>query len=191
MQRSADPARLTLVDAETAGRTAPEAGCFDALAVTELFRAHHLELVRLALMMTGDLATAEDVVQDVYERIHRRSPGLRAGGNGLAYARTSVLNGCRSAHRRNAVRRKHADALASQAIAGVPDDEAAAADRGELATALRTLPSRQREVLVLRYYCDLDIAEIAMMLRIAPGSVRSAISRGLAALALTLGEDAR
>jgi len=191
MQRSADPARLTLVDAETARRTVPAAGCFDALAVTELFRAHHLELVRLALMMTGDLGTAEDVVQDVYERINRRPPGLRAGGDGLAYARASVLNGCRSAHRRNAVRRKHADALASQAIASVPDDEAAAADRGELATALRTLPSRQREVLVLRYYCDLDIAEIAMMLRIAPSSVRSAISRGLAALALTLGEDAR
>src|SRR5262250_1619163 len=100
MQRSADPARLTLVDAETAGRTAPAAGCFDALAVTDLFRAHHLELVRLALLMTGDVATAEDVVQDAFERLHRRWPSLRRRGSALAHVRSSVLNGCRSVHRR-------------------------------------------------------------------------------------------
>jgi RNA polymerase sigma-70 factor (sigma-E family) len=157
-------------------------------SVTELFRAHHLELVRLAVMVTGDLATAEDVVQDVYERLYRRWPSMRTAGSGLAYARASVLNGCRSAHRRAAVRRKHAVRMAG-GLADSPDAESAAADRGELADALRALPPRQREVLVLRYFCDLDVAEISAMLGIGPSAVRSTVSRGLASLAHTLGEE--
>jgi RNA polymerase sigma-70 factor (sigma-E family) len=161
-----------------------------AIAVTELFRSHHVELVRLAMMVTGDLATAEDVVQDVFERMHRRWPALRDAASGLAYARASVLNGCRSAHRRNAVRHRHEATIAGRAESG-PDAESVAADRGLLVAALRGLPGRQREVLVLRYYCDLDVAEIAAMLRIGPSAVRSTMSRGLAALARAVGEEGR
>jgi len=157
-------------------------------AVTDLFRDHHLELVRLALVMVGDLATAEDVVQDAFERLHRGWPGLRQPSSGLAYVRSSVLNGCRSVHRRAAVARKHAPQLAEPPAPGGADAQAAADDRGELAAALRRLPRRQREVLVLRYYLDLDVAEIAVTLRIAPSSVRAANTRGLAALARALGE---
>jgi RNA polymerase sigma-70 factor (sigma-E family) len=175
---------------EPGGRTgAARAGRGDGrLAVTELFRDHHLELVRLALVMVGDLATAEDVVQDAFERLHRGWPGLRQPASGLAYVRSSVLNGCRSVHRRAAVARKHAPRLAGPATAG-PDAASAAEDRGELAAALRRLPRRQREALVLRYYLDLDAAEIAQTLRISPSSVRANIARGLAALARALGED--
>jgi RNA polymerase sigma-70 factor (sigma-E family) len=158
-----------------------------AVAVTDLFRDHHLELVRLALVMVGDLATAEDVVQDAFERLHRGWHGLRQPSSGLAYVRSSVLNGCRSAHRRAAVARKHAPRLAEPSPDG-PDAASAADDRGELAGALRRLPRRQREVLVLRYYLDLDVAEIAVTLRIAPSSVRAANARGLASLARVLGE---
>jgi RNA polymerase sigma-70 factor (sigma-E family) len=158
-----------------------------AVAVTDLFRKHHLELVRLALVMVGDLATAEDVVQDAFERLHRGWHGLRQPSSGLAYVRSSVLNGCRSAHRRAAVARKHAPRLAEPSPHG-PDAASAADDRGELAGALRRLPRRQREVLVLRYYLDLDVAEIADTLRIAPSSVRAANTRGLAALARALRE---
>ena len=184
------------MEAETIGLTAADlrqdiaVGQANQAGVTELFRAHHLELVRLAVMMTGDLATAEDVVQDVYERLHRRWPVLRSTGGGLAYARASVLNGCRSAQRRAVVRRRQVMRLASGQHP-CADTEAAAADRGALTAALRSLPPRQREVLVLRYFCDLDVVEIAHMLRIGPSSVRSAVSRGLAALAAALGEDGR
>jgi DNA-directed RNA polymerase specialized sigma24 family protein len=61
----------------------PEQAAYDAAAddparyVTELFRAHHLELVRLAVLIVGDLATAEDVVQDAFEQLHRRWRTLR------------------------------------------------------------------------------------------------------------------
>ena len=70
-----------------------------------------------------------------------------------------------------------------------PDAMSAADDRGRLAAALRLLPRRQREVLVLRYYLDLDVAEIAATLRITPSAVRSTNTRGLAALARALRED--
>ncbi len=159
-----------------------------ARAVTDLFRDHHLELVRLALVMVGDQATAEDVVQDAFERLHRGWRGLRQPSSGLAYVRSSVLNGCRSVHRRAAVARKHAPQLA---VSDHGDTDAASAtdDRREMAAALRLLPRRQREVLVLRYYLDLDVAEIADTLRISSSAVRSTNTRGLAALAKALGED--
>jgi len=155
-------------------------------AVTTLFREHHLELVRLALVMVGDLTTAEDVVQDAFERLHRRWHRLRDPASGLAYARSAVLNGCRTVHRRSAVARKHAPRLAGSLAAG-PDTDTAVADRSEMLMALRGLPRRQREVLVLRYYSDPDVAEIAATLRISPGAVRSTSSRALAALPAGLG----
>jgi len=160
-----------------------------ALSVSELFRDHHLELVRLAVVMVGDLATAEDVVQDSFERLHRRWPAVREPSRALAYARASVLNGCRSVHRRSAVSRRYAPRLALPVDATVPDATAATVERGQLAAALRQLPRRQREVLVLRYYADLSVAEIAETLRISPSNARACISRGLAALAATIGEE--
>jgi len=151
-------------------------------AVTDLFRDHHLELVRLALLMVGDVATAEDVVQDAFERLQRGWLGLRRPSSGLAYVRSSVLNGCRSVHRRAAVARRHAPELVEPNELSA-DASLAADDRSEVVAALRLLPRRQREVLVLRYYLDLDVAEIAATLRIAPSAVRSTATRGLAALA--------
>ena len=103
--------------------------------------------------------------------------------------RTSVLNGCRSVHRRAAVARKHVPELAGSADTTSPDAASAADDRGEMTAALRSLPRRQREVLVLRYYLDLDVAEIAGTLRISPSAVRATNTRALAALARALGED--
>jgi RNA polymerase sigma-70 factor (sigma-E family) len=172
-------------DAVTPAGTAAEQARYATPSVTDLFREHHLELVRLAVFMVGDLATAEDIVQDAFERLHRRWPGLREPEYGLAYARASVLNGCRSLHRRAAVARRHAPQLAETEADTGP--EKAAADRSELAAALRSLPRRQREVLVLRYYVDLDVAQIASTLRIAPSAVRSNCSRGLATLARSVG----
>jgi RNA polymerase sigma-70 factor (sigma-E family) len=170
------------VDADTAhARSEPGAAA--------LFREHHLELVRLAVLMTGDRAMAEDVVQDAFERLHRRWSRLREPGSGLAYARASVVNGCRMAHRRSAVARRYAARLAGPSL-GV-DAAAAVADESEMVAALRVLPRRQREVLVLRYYADLDVAEIAATLRIGASTVRSTMSRGLAALAAVLEGEGR
>jgi RNA polymerase sigma-70 factor (sigma-E family) len=193
--------RLSNMDAERTGRAGdpvnvvwvgpPDRGesrAAGAADVTELFRAHQLELVRLALLMGVDLGTAEDVVQDAFERLHHRWGKLRNPGSGLAYARSTVLNGCRTVHRRSAVARRHAPRLAEPAPGPGSGGPADYADRSEMAAALRAIPRRQREVLVLRYYADLDVAEIAQTLGIGQAAVRSHASRGLAALARVLGE---
>jgi RNA polymerase sigma-70 factor (sigma-E family) len=178
---------------ESGGRavadSAPASRATATSALTDLFREHHLELVRLALLMVGDLATAEDVVQDAFEGLHRGWHGLHQPSSSLAYVRSSVLNRCRSVHRRAAVARKHAPRLAVPEVQ--PDQVLALADRGELAQALRLLPRRQREVLVLRYYLDLDAADISATLQITQSAVRATIARGLAALGRQLGESGR
>jgi RNA polymerase sigma factor (sigma-70 family) len=169
--------------------SAPAGGAAVTSALADLFREHHLELVRLALLMVGDLATAEDVVQDAFEGLHRGWHGLHQQSSSLAYVRSSVLNRCRSVHRHAAVARKHAPRLAVPEVQ--PDEVLALADRGELAQALRLLPRRQREVLVLRYYLDLDAADISATLQITQSAVRATIARGLAALGRQLGESGR
>ena len=156
--------------------------------MTALFRSHHLQLVRLALLMTGDLATAEDVVQDAFEGLHRSWPSLQRQDNGLAYVRSSVLNGCRSVHRRARVARKYAPRLADPPPGGA---DTATDERSDLMAAMLRLPRRQREVLVLRYYADLNVTEIATTLQIEPSTVRSATARGIAALARDLKEADR
>jgi RNA polymerase sigma-70 factor (sigma-E family) len=158
-----------------------------AAAVTALFEAHQLELVRLARFMVGDLATAEDVVQDAFEKLQRRWSQLRDEAAVLAYARSIVLNGCRTVHRRSAVARRYSPVLATES--GTPDTAADSAEHAAMMSALRSLPRRQREVLVLRYYADLDVAEISSALGIGRSAVRSTATRGLAALARALKED--
>ncbi|MBV9095574.1 MAG: hypothetical protein JO132_17170 [Streptosporangiaceae bacterium] len=71
--------------------------------IAALFRQHHGDLVRLAVLLVGDQPTAEDVVQDVYASVHARWARLPARDSGLAYVRAAVLNRCRSVLRRRGV----------------------------------------------------------------------------------------
>ncbi len=159
-------------------------------AVGELFRDHHAELVRLAVLMVGDLPTAEDVVQDVYARLHSRP---RPPDDPLPYVRAAVLNGCRSALRRRGIARRaglmhHASQRDDVTRASAESEVILSEDRRAVLAALARLPRRRREVLVLRYYLGLSEAEIAAVLGISPGTVKSTAARGLAALARDLGE---
>jgi len=153
--------------------------------ITELFRIHHLQLVRLAMLMVGDQGTAEDVVQDTFEQLHRRWHALRRESSGLEYARSAVLNRCRSVLRRRGTARRYLPRVA-QPEREHADTATQLAQRSELFTAFRQLPRRQREVLALRYYLDLSVADAAGTLGISEGAIRSTASRGLAALASIL-----
>ena len=153
--------------------------------VTELFRVHHLELVRLAVLTVGDLATAEDVVQDAFEQLHRRWRTLRKQSSALDYARSAVLNGSRSVLRRRSVARRH-EARISASSHKDADAAVGFEQRSELIEAFRRLPARQREVLALRYYVDMSVADAAATLHISEGAVRSTACRGLDALARIL-----
>jgi RNA polymerase sigma-70 factor (sigma-E family) len=139
-----------------------------------LHQQHYAALVRLAALL-GDRSVAEEVVQDAFVRVHLAGDRVQEP---LPYLRRAVVNGARSSLRRLRVR--------SRAPLEVVRDVPAPADRQDVMNALRRLPARQRECLVLRYYNDLSEADIAAALGISAGSVKTHTSRGLAALEKTL-----
>ena len=166
---------------------------FPAEGVAALFRQHHSELVRLAVLMVGDQPTAEDAVQDAYANMHARWSKLADKADTLPYIRAAVLNGCRSVQRRRGVARRAGvlqRASSPPAIQASAEQEVILSqDRQQVLAALTRLPRRRREVLVLRYYLGLSEAEIAAVLGISTGTVKSTAARALAALAHDLGED--
>jgi RNA polymerase sigma-70 factor (sigma-E family) len=158
-------------------------------AISELFLAHHARLVIVAQMIVGDLATAEDVVQDAFASLYRRWPWLHEKGAAIGYVHTSVANGARSNLRQR--RRMPTTELVDTAmpLAPAPDDATLRHDaQRELTAGLAELPVRQRQVIVLRYYLDQSEAEIAATLSISKGSVKKHASRALATLGTRLKE---
>jgi len=162
-----------------------------AAAVAELYAGHALGLVRLAVLLVGDRASAEDIVQDAFLGLYRRWDRLPDTSVPLAYLRVSVLNGCRTALRGRARSRSrlHAAALAEPPPAESAEARALLSEEQQgVAGALARLPHRQREALVLRYYLDLSEEEIAAAMGISRGTVKSATSRALAAVGRILKE---
>jgi RNA polymerase sigma-70 factor (sigma-E family) len=157
--------------------------------VTALYQAHALALVKLAVLMTGDQPTAEDVVQDAFLGLYRRWQSLHDADKALGYLRSSVLNGCRTIHR---VRyRRQAVTLDPPEPADSAEAEAMLGEaHREVLTALRRLPPRQREAVVLRYYLDMTEDQTATAMGVSRGTVKSATSRGLAALGRLLRGEA-
>jgi RNA polymerase sigma-70 factor (sigma-E family) len=162
--------------------------------VTALYQAHALSLARLALVMLGDAAAAEDVVQDAFLGLYRRWDRLADSAVAPSYLRTSVLNGCRTALRR---RSRHSALTegtdAPDSVLAEPALESAEAtvvhgeEQRAVLAAIRRLPARQREALVLRYYLDLTEEQTADAMRVSRGTVKSATSRAIAAVGRMLG----
>ena len=156
-------------------------------SVADLYAAHRLSLVRLAVLLVDDLETAQDVVQDAFAGLARQHGTLRDPHRALAYLRTSVVNGTRSTLRRRRVARGYVEPIAVE-----PDGPEArvvlAEEHREVVAALARLAPRQREVLVLRYWLELSEAEIAAALGVTHGTVKSTASRGLDALEQLLKE---
>jgi RNA polymerase sigma-70 factor (sigma-E family) len=155
-------------------------------AVGALYEARALGLIRLAYVMLGDRPSAEDVVQEAFCSLYRRWDRLHDADSAVYYVRSSVLNGCRSVRRRRAVRRH-----------GLADEPAAVSaetvvlsgeERADVVRAVGRLPRRQREAVVLRFYCDLADEQIARVMGIGPSTVRSTIHRAIEALGRALKE---
>ena len=149
--------------------------------LAELYSAHRLSLVRLAMLLVDDRAAGEDVVQDAFTRLAGNLHRVRDPHSALAYLRTSVVNGSRSALRRRRTARAYVPLIDAEPPG--PDDRAVLAEEHrEVLAALDGLAPRQREVLVLRYWSGLSEAEIAEACGISRGSVKSTASRALDAL---------
>ena len=148
-------------------------------AVDDLFRLHAIGLVRFALVLVGDQATAEDVVQEAFLGLYRAWDRVRDPDAVLGYLRTAVVNGARSVHRsrgRARLLRVPYDPPVWSAEAAAMDGE----DRRAVLAAIARLPQRQREVLALKYYLDLSEHEVAAILRVSRGTVAATGSRARA-----------
>jgi RNA polymerase sigma-70 factor (sigma-E family) len=158
------------------------------LAVIELYSMHYKALVRLAAMLVRDTPTAEEVVQDAFIAMHDGWERLRDTEKALAYMRQAVVNRSRSVLRHRMVVEKNQQ----KPPPDMPSAEHGAMtllERSAVVAALRDLPERQREAIVLRYYADLSEAEIAAAMKISCGAVKSHTSRGMAALRAALEYD--
>jgi RNA polymerase sigma-70 factor (sigma-E family) len=155
------------------------------LAVVELYSRHYRALVRLAALLVRDTPTAEEVVQDSFVAMHGGWQRLRDTEKALAYLRQAVVNRSRSVLRHRTV----VDKNLQKAPPDMPSAEHGALvllERHAVVAALRGLPDRQREAIVLRYYADLSEAEIAAAMGISRGAVKSHTARGMTALRAAL-----
>jgi RNA polymerase sigma-70 factor (sigma-E family) len=141
---------------------------------TELFSAHAGRLVRLAALL-GD-QDPEDAAAEAFCKFYKARHRLGTDDRPVGYLNRILVNEVRDRQRHRSVERRDAHLVA------VPDSVAPASDLGDhdlVVRALATLPQRQREVLVLRYWLDLPIAEIAAVMSIGVGTVKSQLSRSL------------
>ncbi|SHK52346.1 RNA polymerase sigma-70 factor, sigma-E family [Pseudonocardia thermophila] len=156
-------------------------------AVEALFSEHRRSLIRLAVLLGAD--DAEDIVSEAFYHLYRRWRRLRSTDAALAYLRSVVINRTRMRLRHLQVARRQlqrdsgeSPAVSSEALALLRDDQRA------VVAALASLPDRQREALVLRYWMELREREIADAMGISPGAVKTHVSRGMAALTRAMEE---
>ena len=165
-----------------AKRTTQSGGCWLAGQVlTEIYCAEYNSLVRMAASLVSDIDTAEEVVQDSFVATQAAWPQLRDSEKVLAYVRQSVMNRARSVVRRRMVADRHPPKPEPDA----PSAEYSALtelDRSAVMSALRLLPQRQREVLVLRFYLGLREGQIAATMGITKGTVKVHIARAMTAM---------
>ena len=158
------------------------------LAVIELYSVQYKALVRLAAMLVRDISTAEEVVQDAFIAMHDGWHRLKDTEKALAYLRQAVVNRSRSVLRHRVVVEKNAPKPAPD-MPSAEHGAMALLERSAVIAALRDLPARQREAIVLRYYADLSEADIAAAMEISRGAVKSHTARGMASLKAALEQD--
>jgi RNA polymerase sigma-70 factor (sigma-E family) len=159
------------------------------LALIEMYSVHYKPLVGLAAMLVRDIPTAEEVVQDAFIAMHDGWQRLKDTEKALAYLRQAVVNRARSVLRHRMVVEKNAPKPAPD-MPSAEHGAMALLERSAVIAALRDLPERQREAIVLRYYADLSEADIAATMGISRGAVKSHTARAMASLRAALEQDA-
>lgn len=164
------PVASTAVSSAIADREASD-------AFVALYREHYLSLVRLAVVLVRDVATAEEVVQDSFVALHSAWDRIRDDERALSYLRQSVVNRSRSVLRHRVVIDRNApkpppDAPSSE------DVVIALLDRSTVISALQRLPGYQREAMVLRYYANLSVSQVAATMGVTESTVKGHLRRG-------------
>lgn len=157
-------------------------------AMTELHAWHYDKLVRVALLVTGDLATAKDAAEDAFASVYLRWKKLRNADSALAYLHKAVVSNALSVLGDRAVAARNAEAADERHEPTAGHGALVRFERSALAAALRKLSVRQRVVVVLRYYGGLSEAEIGAAMGISEGTVKSHTAQGMAALRAELAD---
>jgi RNA polymerase sigma-70 factor (sigma-E family) len=165
---------------ETAVARPPD-DAFDAF-----FESHHADLARLAYLVTGEVAVAEDLAADALLEVWRRWDRVSAADSPVAYARGILVNMARGRIRTLGRERRGLLRLALPWRERARDVDVPAVV--DVRKALRQLPHRRRACVVLRYAFDLSEQETARILDVTVGTVKSQTSRGVAQLTALLGE---
>jgi RNA polymerase sigma-70 factor (ECF subfamily) len=156
--------------------------------VEQLYREEAVSLVRLARLFTDDRTGAEDIVQEAFIRLYNAADRIRDHDKSAAYLRSIVLNLARDHNRRGLLSMRHRDSMIDRRQPAIPDEKVLQSEEhAAVIDALGSLPARQRECLVLRFYLELSEREIAEALGISPNSVKTHSRRGMASLAASLG----
>jgi RNA polymerase sigma factor (sigma-70 family) len=150
-------------------------------AVAALYGQHYAALVRLASLLVGDPGTAEAIVQDSFVALHASRRKLRDGDWALCYLRRSVLHRSRSAGRHRTAAEPKGPGRVTEGPAG-PRRPSAAPGSPAVISALRALPARQREAVVMRYYAGLSETRVAEVMGISRRAARRHTERAMAAL---------
>jgi RNA polymerase sigma-70 factor (ECF subfamily) len=157
-----------------------------AEGLQDLYEVTYRRLVAQLAATTGDVAEAEDLVQEAFARALARWPQVRSLENPEAWIRVVALNLARSKWRRAT----RGAAVMLRLRAAHQEAPPPSPDHVTLVAALRKLPATQREALVLFHVADLSVDDIARQLNVATGTVKARLSRGRAALAADLGDSA-
>jgi RNA polymerase sigma-70 factor (sigma-E family) len=147
--------------------------------VAALYSTYRLQLVRLAVLLVDDVASAEDVVQDAFIGLHNNRDSLRDPEAALGYLRRAVVNRSRSTLRRRGTARRYLRSTEARAADPADTELLLEAQHRVVLAAVRALPPGQRQVVILRYWSDLSEAEIAEAVGISRGAVKSQASRGI------------
>jgi RNA polymerase sigma factor (sigma-70 family) len=153
---------------------------------TTLYRDYYEQLLRLAVLLTGDAGVAEDAVDEAFIRVHDGHSGPESP---FAYLRRTVVCLCRSGAQHRPSRRRlahHGLAPRHPARPRYPAAASALADDSAFIRALRSIPARQREALVLRYWADLPETEIAALMGISISAVKNYIYQAMSRLKIVL-----
>jgi RNA polymerase sigma-70 factor (sigma-E family) len=162
----------------------------DALGAEEryaaLFHAHFRGMVALATLLGAD--DPEDLAQEAFVRLHRRTGRMRDPNAALGYLRRTVINLSHSRLRHLRVARRHSE-VASELVDSAEQHAVVREDHREVVAALAALSRRHREAIVLRYWLDMTEAEMAEAMGVSAGTVKAHVSRGLAALMALMRPD--
>ena len=157
--------------------------------VVRLFEQEGRSLVRLVRLFVDDRNAAEDLVQEGFIRLARNAHRIKDDAKAASYLRSIVLNLARDNNRRGLVSLRH-HLPTDDRRASTEDVIVLRDDQQKVIDALRDLPHRQRDCLVLRYYQELGIEDVAATLGISPNSVKTHLKRAMVAMERRLADDA-